>query len=100
MTTIPAEQPGVRPVVVADGETRAVPADVPPRRPGRRGTRMAAIAALSVFGVLFTYPFVWLVSASLKPRAQVFDNKLIPSEFATGKPKLILAVSVSYQFPA
>jgi multiple sugar transport system permease protein len=24
------------------------------------------------------YPFVWLVSASLKPRTQVFDNRIIP----------------------
>lgn len=71
-----------RPVIVADGEVQAVPTEVP-SRPARRGTRMAAIAALSVFGVLFTYPFVWLVSASLKPRAQVFDNKLVPSELAT-----------------
>jgi multiple sugar transport system permease protein len=30
------------------------------------------------FGLLFLYPFVWLLSASLKPREQVFDNRLIP----------------------
>jgi multiple sugar transport system permease protein len=70
-----------RPVIVADGEVQAVPVDAP-SRPSRRGTRLAAVAALSVFGVLFTYPFVWLVSASLKPRAQVFDNRLVPSTFA------------------
>ena len=28
--------------------------------------------------VAFVYPFVWLVSASLKPRSDVFDNRLIP----------------------
>ncbi|WP_072312677.1 carbohydrate ABC transporter permease [Agrococcus sp. Marseille-P2731] len=27
---------------------------------------------------LFLYPLVWLVSASLKPRGEVFDNRLIP----------------------
>jgi multiple sugar transport system permease protein len=29
---------------------------------------------------IFAYPFVWLISASLKPRSQVFDNKLIPKD--------------------
>ncbi len=29
----------------------------------------------------FVYPLVWLVSASLKPRSQVFDNRLIPQVF-------------------
>jgi multiple sugar transport system permease protein len=84
VTTIPAaERPaGVRPVSVADGDTTAVPADVGPRRRVKRSTRIAVVAALSVASVLFTYPFVWLVSASLKPRAQVFDNRLIPTEFA------------------
>ena len=28
--------------------------------------------------IAFVYPFVWLVSASLKPRSDVFDNRLIP----------------------
>ncbi len=30
------------------------------------------------FGLLFLYPLVWLLAASLKPRGEVFDNKLIP----------------------
>jgi multiple sugar transport system permease protein len=34
--------------------------------------------ALVALTVVFIYPFVWLVSASLKPRGEVFDNKLIP----------------------
>ena len=36
MTTIPAsqQQPGVRPVAVADGQTQAVPTDDRPARPG------------------------------------------------------------------
>ena len=33
---------------------------------------------LVAFSLLFMYPFVWLLAASLKPRGQVFDNKLIP----------------------
>ena len=27
---------------------------------------------------MFIYPFIWLISASLKPRGDVFDNRLIP----------------------
>jgi multiple sugar transport system permease protein len=30
------------------------------------------------FGLLFLYPFVWLLAASLKPRGEVFDNALVP----------------------
>lgn len=33
------------------------------------------------FSLLFLYPFVWLLAASLKPRGQVFDNALIPKTF-------------------
>jgi multiple sugar transport system permease protein len=39
------------------------------------------IVLLAGFSVLFIYPFLWLVSASLKSRADVFNNKLIPSHF-------------------
>ncbi|GAA4187504.1 carbohydrate ABC transporter permease [Gryllotalpicola kribbensis] len=31
-----------------------------------------------VFGLLFLYPFAWLLAASLKTRGEVFDNRLIP----------------------
>ena len=48
------------------------------RRPGRWGV----LLALTAVGVLLTYPFLWLVSASLKPRSQVFDNRLLPRELA------------------
>lgn len=30
------------------------------------------------FAILFLYPFAWLIAASLKPRGDVFDNRLIP----------------------
>ena len=35
----------------------------------------------SAFALLFLYPFAWLLSASFKPRGEVFDNKLIPETF-------------------
>jgi multiple sugar transport system permease protein len=34
---------------------------------------------LLVFGALFMYPLAWLIAASLKPRGEVFDNRLIPN---------------------
>jgi multiple sugar transport system permease protein len=34
--------------------------------------------ALLVATAAFTYPLIWLVSASLKPKSQVFDNRLVP----------------------
>lgn len=43
--------------------------------------RSLVIAALCVLAVVFAYPFVWLVSASFKPRGEVFDNRLIPETF-------------------
>ncbi len=47
----------------------------------RRVRRALIIAALSLLAVVFAYPFIWLVSASLKPRGEVFDNRLIPKTF-------------------
>ena len=59
-----------------------VPAGKPPRQPFRLTPKLvAAWAGLLAFTVVFIYPFVWLVSASFKPRGEVFDNKLIPKTF-------------------
>lgn len=41
-------------------------------------TRLVHLAVLASFAVLFLYPFAWMLSASFKPRADVFDNRLIP----------------------
>jgi len=35
---------------------------------------------VGAFGVLFLYPFAWLLAASFKTRGEVFDNRLIPRE--------------------
>jgi multiple sugar transport system permease protein len=43
--------------------------------------RVVLAIALILFSLLFLYPFVWLVAASLKPRGEVFDNALIPRTF-------------------
>ncbi len=43
--------------------------------------RIVRTIALVAFALLFLYPFVWLLAASLKPRGEVFDNSLIPKTF-------------------
>lgn len=48
------------------------------RRPRGRLARVVVGALLVGLSIVYTYPFLWLVSASLKPRSQVFDNKLVP----------------------
>lgn len=40
--------------------------------------QVARWVLLVAFALLFMYPFVWLLAASLKPRGEVFDNRLIP----------------------
>lgn len=41
--------------------------------------RIGFVALLIFFTILFLYPFIWLVSASLKPGAEVFNDELIPN---------------------
>jgi multiple sugar transport system permease protein len=51
-------------------------------RPTVGARRALFLVVLSSLSLIFVYPFVWAVSASLKPTDQVFDNRLIPREFA------------------
>jgi multiple sugar transport system permease protein len=67
---------------------------VPPAAPQRRRRRwwpeenpvrrVLFIIVLCGVSVIFLYPFAWTVSASLKPREFVFDNKLIPTHWHFG----------------
>ena len=68
---------GLPPVVPESTTAPARPPERPNRRPGLAG-RVFVGVALVVMTIAFVYPFVWLVSASLKPRSDVFDNRLIP----------------------
>ncbi len=81
----PSQLPPVAPVRPTDGAPAAVaPA---PRRTGPTGVRRSPVArvltwlALGAATVVFTYPLLWLISASFKPRSEVFDNRLIPKSF-------------------
>lgn len=65
-----------------DPSADAAPASTAGRARRRKRLRTAlVVAALSLLAVVFAYPFVWLVSASFKPRGEVFDNRLIPETF-------------------
>jgi multiple sugar transport system permease protein len=69
---------------IAVGGTRAGAATATAgrrRRPRVLVKRIIVAALLALLGVVFVYPFVWLVSASFKPRGEVFDNALIPNTF-------------------
>ena len=72
-------------VVRTPGATTATPAPplvrrYPrwPRPQGRWFTRAIFFAVLAGLTVIFVYPFIWTLSASVKTRETVFDNKLIP----------------------
>lgn len=52
------------------------------RRPLRHLGAAVRWALVLFFSALFLYPFAWLLAASLKPRGQVFDNRLIPKTFS------------------
>ncbi|MFK4791838.1 carbohydrate ABC transporter permease [Microbacterium sp. ZW T5_56] len=53
-------------------------------RPQTLAGRVVLAVLLIGFGLVFLYPFAWLVAASLKPRGEVFDNSLIPKTFTPG----------------
>ncbi|UNS95518.1 carbohydrate ABC transporter permease [Streptomyces tubbatahanensis] len=69
----------------AHGAARRRPAAAPGREGSgrrRRETRTGKalrLLALTCASLVFLYPFVWLISASLKPSEHVFDNALIPT---------------------
>jgi multiple sugar transport system permease protein len=75
--TVPDRPDPVDTALVADD---LAPSREPGRRTAPRGrvTRVVVGALLAIATIAFVYPFVWLVSASLKPRSDVFDNRLIP----------------------
>lgn len=47
-----------------------------------RAGRLLVWAALGAITLVTVYPLAWLVSASLKPRQDTFDNKLVPDQLA------------------
>lgn len=72
-----------------EGSVESTPAQTPPKSRWRRRLsqpktllgRIVLTIIMVGFALLFLYPFVWLIAASLKPRGEVFDNSLIPRTF-------------------
>jgi multiple sugar transport system permease protein len=81
MTTVQTNAVSVPPAVPAVPATRQ-PAGDDERRP--RWQRALHLLALVAAAVVFMLPFVWLVSASLRPREFVFATGFWPSPFAPG----------------
>jgi multiple sugar transport system permease protein len=83
--SVPGAPPAPPPVRQLPAQVPMADADLPPAPPrGRRGgpgwdlARLPYWVGLFVATLAFVYPLVWLVSASLKPKSQVFDNRLVP----------------------
>ncbi len=52
------------------------------RTPRGKAARLLLWTALTAISCAFLYPLAWLIAASLKPRAEVFDNALVPRTFS------------------
>jgi multiple sugar transport system permease protein len=88
-----ATQPAVTAAIASEfeqaGPEKGTPQGPPPgRRPKDRWYRPKSIIAKVILwivavgvGMLFLYPFAWLLAASFKPREDVFDNSLWPQVF-------------------
>jgi multiple sugar transport system permease protein len=80
VTAVDTPAPRLQPATaVAEDQASHLPPEG--RTVGTRGLRWLLYAALTMVTLLFVYPFVWLLSASFKPRGEVFDNRLIPKTF-------------------
>ena len=76
-------------MTVANAPVGTLTPDAPVAGPDLSGRQSAVNRWLQIpfwiillfWAVVFLYPLVWLISASFKTRANVFDNKLIPNPF-------------------
>src|SRR6188474_2207658 len=66
------------PAAVTAGRARAQAIEQPAQGSAARRlvSRVLFLAGLVFMTIVFVFPFVWLVSASLKTRADVFSNDL------------------------
>ncbi|MEW1953194.1 carbohydrate ABC transporter permease [Terrabacter sp. NPDC080008] len=74
--------PSTEPPAEPDLASRPLPTGGPGKDRRRLGpASVVRWVLLLVATIAFTYPLIWLVSASLKPKSQVFDNRLVPETF-------------------
>jgi multiple sugar transport system permease protein len=80
MTLAAAPSQALKTGAAAQAESHAVrPAT---SRTGQRIGQAVRWMLLILVSLAFMYPFAWLLAASLKPRGEVFDNRLIPETFS------------------
>lgn len=82
MSAVPAVPQASRLAVAATARPAEEPVAVGQTSPGGRALHWAGQVVrwllLAGVAIAFLYPFAWLLAASLKPRGEVFDNRLIP----------------------
>jgi multiple sugar transport system permease protein len=81
MSDAPLRTAGTGAVTVAPAPVITVERGRWPRPTGKPLKIAFFLTLLAGLSVLFTYPFIWTISASLKPQEEVFDNRLIPATF-------------------
>jgi multiple sugar transport system permease protein len=77
----PAPRVGTETLVAEEIQLEQRKPEAPGRQVRSSALRWFLYALLTAITLVFIYPFIWLVSASFKPRGEVFDNKLIPETF-------------------
>jgi multiple sugar transport system permease protein len=74
------------PPLITAGSTNPLPQVVSrrwrPQPTSKWFTQGLFVLLLTGLSILFLYPFLWLISASFKPRGETFDNRLIPLHWA------------------
>jgi multiple sugar transport system permease protein len=81
MTAVDTPAPRLDPATAIAVETVEVAKEPPTKEVRSAIGRWVLYVVLTLITIAFVYPFVWLLSASFKPRGEVFDNKLIPETF-------------------
>ena len=80
MTAVDTPAPRITTETISAEVEQATP-EPPSKEVGNRALRWLLYLVMGAVTLVFIYPFIWLLSASFKPRGEVFDNKLIPETF-------------------
>jgi multiple sugar transport system permease protein len=81
MTAVDTPAPRITTETVSAEVVEETTPEPPAKEVGNRPLRWLLYLVMAAVTLVFIYPFIWLLSASFKPRGEVFDNKLIPETF-------------------
>jgi multiple sugar transport system permease protein len=81
VTAVDTPAPRITPETVSAEIVEQTTPEQPAKEVGNRALRWLLYLVMAAVTLVFIYPFIWLLSASFKPRGEVFDNKLIPETF-------------------